>query len=185
MRSILTRLALGGVLIMTSLGGAMTSSFAQNAEGFGNSASQARPLPRVEEGISRPPPPPRAERPPRVEGPRPPRVDDRRVERSRDRDWRRDRDRRDWRRNRDWDRGYRGGGYYYRDRGPTIYYDVQPSYRYVEPRYVAPAPRYAPARGLSRAHVDWCHARWRSYRAYDNTYQPYNGPRRQCYSPYS
>lgn len=33
-------------------------------------------------------------------------------------------------------------------------------------------------------HVDWCYSRYRSYRASDNTYQPYNGPRRQCNSPY-
>ncbi|APH70363.1 BA14K family protein [Aquibium oceanicum] len=35
------------------------------------------------------------------------------------------------------------------------------------------------------AHVEWCHDRYRSYRASDNTFQPYNGPRQQCYSPYS
>ena len=34
------------------------------------------------------------------------------------------------------------------------------------------------------AHVRWCYERYRSYRAYDNTFQPYNGPRRQCISPY-
>ncbi|TIX63919.1 MAG: BA14K family protein, partial [Mesorhizobium sp.] len=34
------------------------------------------------------------------------------------------------------------------------------------------------------AHVAWCYNRYRSYRAYDNTYQPYYGPRRQCISPY-
>ena len=34
------------------------------------------------------------------------------------------------------------------------------------------------------AHVEWCYDRYRSYRAADNTYQPYNGSRRQCYSPY-
>jgi hypothetical protein len=34
------------------------------------------------------------------------------------------------------------------------------------------------------AHVEWCYNRYRSYRASDNTYQPYNGPRRQCRSPY-
>ncbi len=39
-------------------------------------------------------------------------------------------------------------------------------------------------RGGGSAHVQWCYDRYRSYRAYDNTYQPYNGPRRQCYSPY-
>lgn len=42
-------------------------------------------------------------------------------------------------------------------------------------------PRYS---GGGNAHVQWCYDRYRSYRAYDNTYQPYNGPRRQCYSPY-
>lgn len=35
------------------------------------------------------------------------------------------------------------------------------------------------------AHVRWCYDRYRSYRAWDNTFQPYNGPRRQCYSPYN
>nr|WP_281503052.1 BA14K family protein [Ancylobacter crimeensis] len=34
------------------------------------------------------------------------------------------------------------------------------------------------------AHVAWCHNRWRSYRSSDNTFQPNNGPRRQCISPY-
>lgn len=58
---------------------------------------------------------------------------------------------------------------------------AQPTYRYV-PRYVQPR-RYSRVQ-MSRAHVDWCYSRYRSYRAYDNTFQPYNGPRRQCYSPY-
>ena len=40
----------------------------------------------------------------------------------------------------------------------------------------------APRAGGS--HVSWCYDRYRSYRAYDNTFQPYNGPRQQCYSPY-
>lgn len=35
------------------------------------------------------------------------------------------------------------------------------------------------------AHVEWCYNRYRSYREWDNTFQPYHGPRRQCYSPYS
>lgn len=38
--------------------------------------------------------------------------------------------------------------------------------------------------GGGSAHVDWCYDRYRSYRASDNTFQPYNGPRRQCNSPY-
>ena len=33
-------------------------------------------------------------------------------------------------------------------------------------------------------HVNWCYSQYRSYRAYDNTFQPYNGPRRQCRSPF-
>lgn len=38
---------------------------------------------------------------------------------------------------------------------------------------------------LSADHVDWCYARYRSYRAKDNTYQPDKGPRKTCISPYS
>lgn len=34
------------------------------------------------------------------------------------------------------------------------------------------------------SHVQWCYDRYKSYRAWDNTYQPYNGPRRECVSPY-
>lgn len=34
------------------------------------------------------------------------------------------------------------------------------------------------------SHVNWCANRYRSYRAYDNTFQPYNGPRQRCISPY-
>jgi hypothetical protein len=84
---------------------------------------------------------------------------------------------------------YYGGGGYYDDGGAAIlglglglglgaalnngYYDAPP------PR------RYYRAGRLSSAHVQWCYNRYRSYRAYDNSFQPYNGPRQQCYSPYS
>lgn len=57
-------------------------------------------------------------------------------------------------------------------------YYAPPAYYYARPRYVA--PRYR----ASGSHVEWCYARYRSYRAWDNTYQPYHGPRRQCVSPY-
>lgn len=33
------------------------------------------------------------------------------------------------------------------------------------------------------SHTQWCYNRYRSYRASDNTFQPNNGPRRQCVSP--
>lgn len=37
--------------------------------------------------------------------------------------------------------------------------------------------------GGGDGHVAWCYDRYRSYRASDNTFQPYGGPRQQCYSP--
>lgn len=47
--------------------------------------------------------------------------------------------------------------------------------------YYRPRPVY---RTTSSNHVNWCFQRYRSYRAYDNTFQPYNGPRQECRSPY-
>lgn len=48
-----------------------------------------------------------------------------------------------------------------------------------------PAPsRPAPGAGINPKHFDWCSARYRSYRSYDNTFQPNYGPRQQCLSPY-
>ncbi|MEI2297548.1 BA14K family protein [Ensifer sp. MJa1] len=98
---------------------------------------------------------------------------------------------------RDRDRRYRDGYYrdgYYRDRYRRYYRDddndvgafigglaagaivggllSQPRY-YNQPRVVG-----------GSAHTRWCYARYRSYRAWDNSYQPYSGSRRQCYSPY-
>ncbi|MGE7369561.1 BA14K family protein [Neorhizobium sp. NPDC001467] len=38
---------------------------------------------------------------------------------------------------------------------------------------------------LTAAHVDWCFARYRSYRIEDNSYQPFDAPgRQQCQSPH-
>ncbi|MBN8931154.1 MAG: BA14K family protein [Rhizobium pusense] len=96
----------------------------------------------------------------------------------------------------------------YRERyynGHRGYRDRRPGYRYHEgywfplaafaagaviggavaaPRYVKPVP--APAAGnLNPRHYDWCATRYRSYDSYSNTFQPYNGPRQQCLSPYS
>ncbi|MDG4880011.1 BA14K family protein [Mesorhizobium sp. WSM4884] len=61
---------------------------------------------------------------------------------------------------------------------------------YYDPYYYDPYPRYYHPRRiyrterLSSAHVRWCYDRYRSYRAWDNTFQPNYGPRRQCISPY-
>ncbi|TPW28817.1 BA14K family protein [Martelella alba] len=42
----------------------------------------------------------------------------------------------------------------------------------------------SPGSSINPRHYQWCEDRYKSYRASDNTYQPYNGPRQQCYSPY-
>lgn len=62
------------------------------------------------------------------------------------------------------------------------YYDYYDDY-YFERRYYRPRVRYERS-GLD-AHQRWCLNRWRSYDIYSDTYQPYNGPRRYCVSPYS
>lgn len=75
-------------------------------------------------------------------------------------------------------------------RGPALYY----SYHYDHiPAYPVPVfQSYHPPRvhrtvvyPAAAIHVEWCHARYRSYRAYDNSFQPYHGHRRPCWSPYS
>lgn len=102
------------------------------------------------------------------------------------------------------ERRYREGRRGYYRQGDRHYYNGYRGYRHHRPGYrrhgdfwfpagafIAGAiisgamndgPRRAP-RATSR-HVSWCYDRYRSYRSYDNTYQPNNGPRRQCVSPY-
>lgn len=108
--------------------------------------------------------------------------------------------RREWRHGREWrhhDRDFRDRremrryGWYNGHRG---YRERRSGYRYHN-GYWFPLAAFAtgaiiggaasqarPSYGSS--HQQWCANRWRSYRAYDNTYQPNNGPRRQCVSPY-
>ncbi|GEC30494.1 hypothetical protein EFR01_06650 [Sinorhizobium fredii] len=48
-------------------------------------------------------------------------------------------------------------------------------------------PRIRPRREIRldlNAHLRWCLERYGSYRPDDNSYQPFNGRRRQCNSPY-
>jgi hypothetical protein len=99
-----------------------------------------------------------------------------------------------------WYGGYRGYGGYrdgYRRHSDGYWYPLAAfgagaiiggalaAPRYVEPRYVepAPAPVYRSS-GLNPRHYEWCAGRYRSYDSYSNTFQPYNGPRQQCYSPF-
>lgn len=79
--------------------------------------------------------------------------------------------------------------------GPQIYYGRHythvPAYPapYLEHAYPVPVfsgPRQLPAVGYADpAHVEWCYARYRSYRLSDNSFQPDRGVRRACRSPYS
>jgi hypothetical protein len=66
-------------------------------------------------------------------------------------------------------------GHYYGHGG------YKPNIRYRKPDYVQPAPVY----DLPDAHYDWCFRKFRSYHKPSNTFQPYNGPRRACISPWS
>ena len=78
-------------------------------------------------------------------------------------------------------------GPYHYHAGPRIVYHRAPPPVYAPP---PPPPVYAPAPapvygGYSQAHYNWCAAKYRSYHAGSNTYQPYGPyPRRQCVSPY-
>lgn len=115
---------------------------------------------------------------------------DRQLRRDRrgDRNWRGDR-----RASRDWVR--RGDSYYLR--GHRGYRHHRPGYRQYNGWWFPPAAFIAGAivggamtnppveyRPRGDAHIQWCYNRYRSYRASDNTFQPYNGPRRACVSPY-
>ena len=105
-------------------------------------------------------------------------------------------------------RGYRPGprivtrggyGYFGPHRG---YRYARPGYRYYSGYWFPPAAFAAGALiggviasqaapvgvyggGLSPQHYAWCEQRYISYRAADNSFQPYEGPRQACVSPYS
>ncbi|QPC87708.1 BA14K family protein [Mesorhizobium sp. NBSH29] len=83
------------------------------------------------------------------------------------------------------------GGYY---RGHRGYRNHRPGYRrhngfwfpaaaFIAGAAISGAINQPRVRG-GNAHVQWCYNKYRSYRASDNTYQPYNGGRQPCYSPY-
>lgn len=52
------------------------------------------------------------------------------------------------------------------------------------PKQRRTARRAYPGHDARATHLAWCHDRYRSYRAHDNTFQPYKGARRACVSPY-
>jgi hypothetical protein len=78
--------------------------------------------------------------------------------------------------------------------GDDVYYNGQRGSRTERPGYrqyngfwfpeAAFAAILGAASGLPSRHVAWCKDRYRSYRVSDNTFQPNNGPRKPCVSPY-
>lgn len=108
----------------------------------------------------------------------------------RDRGGMMNRDDRRWLRKRGY---YRQGGYSYYN-GHRGYRERRPGYRrhngvwfplgaFAAGAIIGGAIADRPVR-YGGSHVEWCQDRYRSYRAYDNSYQPNNGPRRACNSPY-
>ncbi|MFZ2101391.1 MAG: BA14K family protein [Oricola sp.] len=98
-----------------------------------------------------------------------------------------------WRYNRPYWNGYPGypayrpgyrpyGGFWFPNSAFGII--ITPTPRYRTYRYYEPGPGIEPTYQLTTQHYRWCENRYRSYRQSDNTFQPYNGPRRQCVSPY-
>lgn len=99
-----------------------------------------------------------------------------------------------WQHNR-WERDRRDRYGWYR--GHRGYRDFRPGYRRHSDGYWYPLAAFAigsiiggamtaprPAYAMPARHVQWCSARYRTYRAYDNTYVPRAGVRAQCVSPY-
>lgn len=88
--------------------------------------------------------------------------------------------------NRGW-RGHRNFSHYRVWRGHRGYRYHRPGYRLYGGYWYPPAAFRVvirPGRHVrGNAHVRWCYNHYRSYRASDNTFQPYNGPRQQCVSP--
>lgn len=95
----------------------------------------------------------------------------------------------------DWRRGYhRRNGYSYYN-GHRGYREYRPGYRrhngvwfplaaFATGAIVGGAISNNNTVRYGGSHVEWCQNRYRSYRVSDNTFQPNNGPRRQCNSPY-
>ncbi|WP_414650759.1 BA14K family protein [Ensifer sp.] len=81
-------------------------------------------------------------------------------------------------------RGYRYERYGYRRHNDGWWYPLAAFGAGVVIGGAIAAPPRSYDAGVNPRHVDWCYARYRSYRAWDNSFQPYGGPRQQCYSPY-
>jgi hypothetical protein len=102
----------------------------------------------------------------------------------------------DWEDRGDWDRGHRGR---FERRGDVYFYNGHRGHRERRPGWRHHNGFWFPPSAfsfsividsdrarvrLSARHVAWCEDRYISYRHADNTFKPYNGPRRQCRSPW-
>ena len=59
-----------------------------------------------------------------------------------------------------------------------------PHYHNSRGRVIYKRPRAPRVVRTGNRHINWCYAKYRSYRASDNTFQPYKGRRRACISPF-
>lgn len=116
-------------------------------------------------------------------------------------EWRGNRENRNWRADRNWrgDARWRDRGDYRTWNGHRGYNKWRKGYRRHDNGWWYPLAAFTAGavignslnqprviyRNSGGSHTQWCYNRYRSYRASDNTFQPYNGPRQQCYSPYS
>jgi len=85
-----------------------------------------------------------------------------------------------WRHSRPYWNGYRGYRY------PRPGYNYYGGFWFPPPAFgiIIVPPAGQPTYQLTERHYRWCERRYRSYRRWDNTFQPYHGPRKQCISPY-
>jgi hypothetical protein len=99
-------------------------------------------------------------------------------------------------------RHYRPGRGHYGNYGNYGWYNGYRGYRYHHPGYSYYGGWWYPGSAFiagaiiggyttyegnyygGDSHTAWCYNRYRSYREWDNTFQPYHGPRRQCISPF-
>ncbi|WP_027144974.1 BA14K family protein [Mesorhizobium sp. WSM3626] len=108
---------------------------------------------------------------------------------------------REWRRNRSFDRNFSRNRSF--SRNGDMYWNGHRGYREYHRGYRRHGDYWFPLAAFAtgalitgaianennrvyegNAHVQWCYDHYRSYRASDNTFQPNNGPRRECRSPY-
>lgn len=85
--------------------------------------------------------------------------------------------------------GYRVPGYRFHRPGHVYHDGLWFSPRSMRAGVILDVPiprRHAIGYGgsLNPIHYSWCADRYRSYHWRNNTFQPYHGPRQQCYSPY-